>query len=213
MKGLQERFEEIYATAEWVGGGSGEGSQPVHTRGYVRFLQKFLKDRRIRSVLDFGCGDWQFSRFVDWTGVDYVGVDLVRPVVERNREAFGARGIEFQVFTGDWQRLPAAELILVKDVLQHWSHRSIRSFLPTLRRYPYALLTNCVIPGGSTPNEDIADGSFRCLDLRLAPFRWPAREVFTFSDYRPWWRRFYQPPRWTKKVLLLESGLRGRPLP
>lgn len=213
MKTMQERFEAIYATEEWVGGGSGEGSQPLHTRGYVRFLQKFIRKHRLRSVLDFGCGDWQFSRRIDWSGLHYLGVDLVRPVIERNRELFGSPSIVFQVWEGEPDRLPAADLIIAKDVLQHWSNRSIRSFLPTLQRYPYALLTNCVNPGGVTSNEDIEDGSFRCLDLRLAPFHWPAREVFVFSEYRTWWQRFYQAPRWTKKVLLLESGLRGRPLP
>ncbi|MBI5582909.1 MAG: class I SAM-dependent methyltransferase [Deltaproteobacteria bacterium] len=207
MKSVQERFEEIYATGEWEGGGSGEGSQPVHTRGYVRFLQKFLKKNRIRSVLDFGCGDWQFSRFIDWSGLQYLGLDLVRPVVERNREAFGAPHIEFRVFEGDFSRLPAADLIIAKDVLQHWSHRSVKSFLSTLLRYRYALITNCVNPGGITPNEDIEDGSFRWLDIRLDPFHWPAREVYSFSNYRPFSRRFFQPPRWTKKVLLLQADL------
>lgn len=207
MKGIQQRFEEIYATAEWVGGGSGEGSQPLHTRGYTRFLQKFLKKYRIRSVLDFGCGDWQFSRLIDWAGLRYVGVDLVRPVISRNREAYGAPHIEFQVFEGEVDRLPAADLIIVKDVLQHWSNEAIRSFLPTLKRYRYALITNCVNPGGVTSNEAIEDGSFRFLDIRLAPFQMPARELYSFSNHRPWGRRLFQSPRWTKKVLLLQSDL------
>lgn len=208
MQNIQERFEEIYATSEWVGGGSGEGSRPIHTRGYVRFLGRFLKHRQVRRVLDFGCGDWQFSRLIDWGGVHYVGVDLVRPVIERNREVYGSDQFEFRVFDGDFDRLPRADLILVKDVLQHWSHRSIRRFLPALVRYPLALITNCVNPAGPTPNEDIEDGSFRCLDLRLAPFHLPARELYSFSNHRPWIRRWFEPPRWTKKVLLLESILR-----
>lgn len=57
---MSKRFEEIYATNEW-GHGSGEGSLPVHTRGYVAFLQAFLAEKNITSVVDMGCGDWQFS--------------------------------------------------------------------------------------------------------------------------------------------------------
>jgi hypothetical protein len=70
---MKERFEEIYRKNEW-GYGSGHGSLPKHNKGYIEFLEKFIKDKNVRSVVDMGCGDWQFSRLVDWNGAQYQGI-------------------------------------------------------------------------------------------------------------------------------------------
>ena len=151
---MQARFEHIYASREW-GAGSGEGSAKAHTRGYVRFLRRFLRREGIRSVVDLGCGDWQFSRLIDWSGIQYDGFDIVPGVVGRNGWMFSASNVRFHHFTTHWQDLPKADLLIVKDVLQHWSNGTIRDFLPTLERYPLALITNCVDPvDRPTVNED-----------------------------------------------------------
>ena len=202
---MRDIFERIYEDDAWRGGGSGEGSQLVHNRGYVAFLQKFLAERKIRSVVDLGCGDWQFSRTIDWRGIDYRGYDLVRTVIEHNRRKFGGAHISFHLFDGDFAHLPAADLLIAKDVLQHWSNRAIAELLPHLSRFRFCLITNCVNAGGPTENRDIADGEFRPLDLRLPPFAVKAAEVYGFSNARPFWARFFGRPRWTKKVLLLEN--------
>lgn len=197
-------FEAIYADDAWSGRGSGEGSQFIHTRGYARFLQDFLARRGVRSVVDLGCGDWQFSRHLDWSGIDYRGYDLVRSVVERNQREFSRPNVSFHLFDGDFASLPAADLLIAKDVLQHWSHRSVQDFLPHLSRFGACLLTNCVNPSGPTANDDIPDGAFRYLDLRLPPFGLAASEVYRFSNHRPLWARPFAKPRWTKAVLLFE---------
>jgi SAM-dependent methyltransferase len=201
---MREIFEDIYARNAW-GRGSGVGSLPIHTRGYIRVLERFLQEHRIRTVVDLGCGDWQFSRLISWRDVIYTGYDLVRPIIERNTAEFSAEGITFHVFSGDFNDLPSADLLIAKDVLQHWSNESIVAFLPTLKKYKYSLITNCVNSSGPTTNVDIQNGKFRPLDLRLPPFKVAAEEIYSFSNYRPLWRRLFERPRWTKKVLLLKS--------
>jgi SAM-dependent methyltransferase len=200
---MRERFEQIYARNEW--GGSGEGSRPKHTKGYADLLRRFLKDQRIKSVVDFGCGDWQFSRFIDWSGVDYHGYDIARPVVERNREQFSAPNVSFHAFDGDCASLPAADLLIVKDVLQHWSNESILAFLPLLGRYRFAILTNCVNPSGPTANVNDVDGGSRPIDLRRPPFNLAAELIYQFENYRPLWLRPFVKARWLKHVLLVRS--------
>jgi SAM-dependent methyltransferase len=202
---MRERFEQIYETNEW-GFGSGEGSLPVHTRGYARFLQRFLRRRKIQRVVDLGCGDWQFSRYLDWEGIQYDGYDLVHSLIQANQKNYSRPNVQFHVSSGLPDELPPADLLIAKDVLQHWSHETIRTFLPHLPRYRFSLITNCVNPQGGTENQDIRDGEFRCLDLRRPPFNLAAREVFSFTNYRPFWRRPFEKPRWRKKVLLLDKG-------
>jgi hypothetical protein len=60
-------FEDIYRHAKWGTndsgtGNSGTGSTLHATLLYRTFLQQFLKDNDIRSVVDAGCGDWEFSQ-------------------------------------------------------------------------------------------------------------------------------------------------------
>lgn len=72
---------------------------PEYAEPYVDMLQRFLHDYEIRSVVDLGCGDWQFSRLIDWSGVDYLGLDVVEFVVDTNREQFATDSIRFEVAT------------------------------------------------------------------------------------------------------------------
>lgn len=202
--GMQERFEDIYDHNKW-GYGSGKGSLPRHTRGYVSVLQDFMREHEIRTVVDLGCGDWQFSRLIDWSGVQYCGLDIVRSVIDRNTERFSMPNIEFRLFSGDFDDLPDADLLISKDVLQHWSNESVSAFLPTLKRYRYNLMTNCVNPKGETENVDIEDGGYRYLDIRRPPFNIEATEIYSFTNHRPYLLRYLRRVRWLKSVLLVES--------
>jgi SAM-dependent methyltransferase len=207
---MREQFEHIYAINLW--GGSGEGSRPRHTHGYARFLARFLRENQVRSVLDLGCGDWQFSRYINWSGIRYYGYDVVRSVVERNQALFAASNISFHAYEGDLDQLPAADLLIAKDVLQHWSNQSVFNFLPRLKNYPLALLTNCVRPDGQpTENIDDMDGGSRPLDLRRPPFNLEAELVYEFTNDRPLLLRPFMKLRWRKYVLLVRSSPQAVP--
>ena len=217
---MKEIFEEVYAKKYW-GPGSGRGSLPISTKGYVEFLEKFLAQREIQSIIDLGCGDWQFSRYVQWGTAQYRGFDVVSSVISNNQRNYASRNINFQLYSGNPDELPKADVLLAKDVLQHWSNQTIAAFLPVLARYRFALITNDVNPRGPTANIDIEDGGYRYLDLRLPPFQLSATEVYSFtsndvgffnqvvlgglrSTLR--WSVTGCRPSWIKRVLLVESN-------
>jgi SAM-dependent methyltransferase len=197
-------FDQIYGANIW-GCGSGHGSLPSVTKGYRRFLEDFLKTKRIKSVVDFGCGDWQFSRLIKWGDVKYVGLDVVPAVIERNNKKFASNTVSFRSIAG-FSDLPQAELLIVKDVLQHLQTDDIKAFLETVvPNYPYALITNCVTPVGIL-NREINNGDFRPLDLRKPPFEVDAEEVFSFRVPRRWlWRKWEFLMGSTKIVLLIDN--------
>lgn len=206
---VMDRFSQIYANNEWKHG-SGEGSLEFNTRSYRAFLQGFLAQRRIRSVVDAGCGDWQFSRLMDWRGVQYRGFDVVPAVIAANAR-YAAPGRDFTLYSGDPQELPSADLLIVKDVLQHLPDEHIHRFLAILPRYTWALLTNCINPRGETRNGDIAAGEARYLDLRLPPFNLDATVVHTFERHETHWlhkikRAVRGYPSWRKTVLLVDNS-------
>src|SRR3989338_4932018 len=134
-------FEKIYQSNKWHVG-SGEGSLTQFTKGYRDFLERFLRQHDIHSVLDFGCGDWQFSRYIDWGNCHYHGVDVVPSVIENNKKMYETANRHFSLVNTETP-LEHADMLLVKDVLQHWSNERILAFLPRIRTCAYALITNC----------------------------------------------------------------------
>jgi SAM-dependent methyltransferase len=208
VQSVDDVFSQIYAGNVW-GRGSGEGSEPVYCQRYVQVVEKILQDYAVCSVLDLGCGDWLsgFARHVRWGGARYVGMDVVPAVIEQNQQAFGSATIQFQQANILSCDLPAADLLLIKDVLQHWSNASVVGFLPKLRNFKLALITNDVLSsyqGGL--NQDIPDGGYRPVDLLAPPFNVPGEEVtlYTNASHRP-----AEPIRWVKKMVLINSEKQG----
>lgn len=165
-------FKEVYQDGRW-GFGSGHGSLPRTTKPYRLFLQEFLETNRVRSVLDYGCGDWQFSRLIDWRGAVYYGVDVVPTVVDRNRGLYGRPGIEFLLSPKDPSHLPDADLLICKDVLQHLPNADVQTFLDEVApRFPMSLIINDAAGPGNAHelNMEISAGEWRPVDIRVAPF-------------------------------------------
>lgn len=165
---VRRAFSDIYENDKWEGG-SGAGSFPEYTGPYVGTVQQFLHDYEIKSVVDLGCGDWQFSRLIDWSGVEYLGLDVVETVVEANRKKFANESIAFEVATVG-EPLPPADLVVCKDVLQHLPLSIVADYLAEFRqRYKHILVTNDVYPDGAT-NYECLPGAGRAIRPDLEPF-------------------------------------------
>lgn len=161
------RFGNIYQKNLW-GGGSGHGSQETSTTPYRELLKILLATGKFRRVVDLGCGDWKFSRLVDWSGVDYLGIDCVQSVIDANQRKYGRAGIRFEFADLLTYDPPECDLLIVKDVIQHWPASDILTWLERMNGRPL-LITNTVWMAGEH-EADIPMGGFRPLDVRLAPF-------------------------------------------
>lgn len=190
-------FGHIYEQDHWDGG-SGVGSAPDATEPYRSVLARMLPSTDIRSVVDVGCGDWQLGSLVDWSAVDYLGLDVVPAVVDRNKARFAGPKVRFDLVDARLETPPGADLLLAKDVLQHWSNADVDAFLRTnLRRYRYCLITNDIASThwDGDVNHDVLLGEWRTLDLEAPPF-----------EQRAVWRRdFSVRGEWTKRMTLYAS--------
>ena len=170
---LTNTFNRIYAEGTWgrdvAGKGtSGTGSTLEITREYRAYLEDFIKTHHIKSVVDAGCGDWTFSSAIDWNGASYLGVDIASDVIAAVRAKHEKANITFQVgdITDD---LPAADLLISKDVLQHLSNQLVHNFIENnLRKgkYKWVILTN----DRGNKNSDVESGGYRAIDLSAPPF-------------------------------------------
>jgi SAM-dependent methyltransferase len=180
-------FTRIYKSGVWGKnqdgeGSSGGGSTVEATAEYRRFLQKFLIDQKIQSVIDVGCGDWEFSQLIDWGNIQYTGYDIVSFVIEKNRKRFEKSTISFEHKNAIETDLPKADLLICKEVLQHLSNKDIKQFLNQIHKFKYCLITNDVNPSTlSSDNRDIENGDYRHLDLTKAPFFINGIPVLTYQ--------------------------------
>jgi len=172
MRTHKEIFTEIYDKGIW-GGGSGGGSSPENTVEYRALLQKFLKDHDIKSVVDYGCGDWSFSRLIDWSGIEYLGIDTVELVILNNINRFQKINIHFSV---GFLYPVAADLLIVKDVFQHWSNESIYDFFEDLEYrhdFKFILITNT------------SDQKYDFQDIEIGQTRGLSAKFYPLKNYNP----------------------------
>lgn len=175
---LSQAFTRIYDEDLWTNG-SGPGSRPDNTIEYRAYVERFMVENAPTSVTDLGCGDWQFSRLIDWTGRAYTGLDVVERVVAANVERFSTPDIQFRLSAGPGD-LPGGDLLLCKEVLQHLPNALVASYLQAIRRrYRLALITNAIAPE-SQANREIEAGDWRPLRLDQPPFSAPGAVVFTY---------------------------------
>jgi SAM-dependent methyltransferase len=170
---LTNTFNRIYAEGTWgkdvAGKGtSGTGSTLDITRDYRAYVEEFIRTHHVKSVVDAGCGDWGFSSAIDWGQASYLGVDIASDVIAAVRSKHEKGNIKFQV--GDiTAELPAADLLISKDVLQHLSNNLVHKFIRNnLRKgkYKWVILTN----DRGNQNYDIESGGYRAMDLAAPPF-------------------------------------------
>ena len=206
QKSNRDVFSHIYESGEWAVDNngvkdakyeftSGSGSSPENVKPYMTYLQDFLKKKQIKSVVDLGCGDWQFSRLIDWSGIEYTGIDVVDAVVERNSKMFKRKNISFIRSDGAEDSLPKADLLICKEVLQHLPFKDVLAIITQLSKYKYCLILNDVDPVTLTNvNSDIPRGHYRPLDLTQPPFSLKGRKVLSYASGIE-----------TKQLLLIEN--------
>lgn len=180
-------FTEVYESWPWYEHGfSISGSNIEITQEYVDFIQEFMHEKNIRTVVDIGCGDWSFSRYLDWSGIEYLGIDIVKMVIDRNEKLFAGDSIHF--IHGDAKEidLPQADLMVCKDVFQHLSNEDILSLLKQTHKFKHCLITNFVDRRTlSSSNPNIKTGHFHYIDLSKAPFNLTGEKVLNFTAIYP----------------------------
>lgn len=111
-------YDRIYRGGGWDGKGSGPGSTPAFTEQFRVMLPRLLSNEGIKTVLDYGCGDWSWQRFMDWNGVRYQGWDVSYAAIEAASKFPTHNCVKFlgDPFT---RHFVPSDLLIVKDVMHH----------------------------------------------------------------------------------------------
>ena len=201
----REVFGNIYKNQLWGTGSdssplSGGGSLPSNAKSYVNFVKDFIIANDIKSVVDFGHGDWRMWEHYKFENVSYLGVDIAEELSNSVQKEYGNSTRTFQQLDLSEQQIPDADLLISKDVLQHLPTVDVVSFLNQISNFDYAIICNDInileisftkmreiiafkkriqllsqfkspkLPKKNRNNSEICAGEFRGIDLQIDPF-------------------------------------------
>ena len=121
-------FDKIYEKNIW--GSSGTGSK--YTRDnikYIKYLNDMIKDKNIKNICDFGCGDFEIMKHLDFQHINYTGIDIVKSVIDNNNDKFKKENINFKI---NQDIITKYDLVVIKDVLQHHEDKYVEELLSQL---------------------------------------------------------------------------------
>lgn len=168
---IRAAFTQHYRLKDWQEPEtvSGRGSTLQRTAAIRRELPALFRELRVRSVLDAGCGDFNWFHTMETELDSYVGVEVVEELAAVNQERHGTGQCRFVSLDVTRDDLPRVDLILCRDCLVHLKNGQVRAALRNFRRSgsTYLLATTFT---GDHPNEDVPLGGWRPLNLERAPF-------------------------------------------
>jgi len=147
----KEVFTKIYQERAWGGplnseleyfSGSGTHNDEIAGR-YVSAAEGFLSSFADKpDVVDLGCGDFTVGSQLRPLCNRYIACDIVGPLIEWNRERYRELDVDFRVLDLSEDELPPADIVFLRQVLQHLSNDHIARALPQLStKYRYLVLT------------------------------------------------------------------------
>ncbi len=173
-KKVEDAFSFIYENNYWKDSEtkSGIGSNKAATQEIRLRLPKLFKKYGIHSILDIPCGDFNWMSLVDLNAYRYIGGDIVKSLIAKNRELYEAHNREFLHLNAIEDKLPRVDIIYCRDL---FVHLPINDIIATLRNFKkssskYLLMTTFV---EEQENIEIEVGKWRKLNFEKAPFNFP----------------------------------------
>jgi hypothetical protein len=169
-------FEAIYRRNSWGDpeSVSGPGSNIARASLFRPDFEAIVHDLTVRTLIDAGCGDFNWLSGFDLPIDLYIGIDIVPALIAQCRVRFASTNRRFLVRDMVCDRLPRADLIVCRDGLVHLRNAEILAALRNFRRSRSTwLLTNTFIDRPA--NDDLpATGDWRPINLEAPPFNLPA---------------------------------------
>lgn len=146
---------------------SGGGSTIASTQNLRNELPKLFSEFSIKSILDIPCGDFNWMKEVDLTGIEYTGSDILEIFVEENTAKYPMHQFLHLDLTED--PLPKKDLIIVRDCFIHFSYENIFKSLQNIKLSgsKYLLVSSNM---DFEINRDVPDSDVRQLNMLIEPF-------------------------------------------
>jgi len=174
-KTAEDAFGSHYSRGSWGGreSASGAGSDFAATRSVREMLPRLLQELGVKIILDAPCGDFFWMQQVPLDGIQYIGADIVKSVIQRNIELHEKkplrRFIHADITCAD---LPNSDLVLCRDCFIHLSFQDIALAIENFQKSGAKYLLTTTYPLQKI-NWDIHTGACRPITLTEEPFALP----------------------------------------
>ena len=168
-----EKFTNVYLNNSFQGTESisGPGSGFLQTQIIRNSIPQILKKYNIKSFIDGPCGDYHWMKHVDIGNIKYIGIDIVEVMIKENKIKYETLNRNFICKNIVSDKLPDADLILIRDCWVHLSNSDILLCINNLshNKIKYLLTTSFT---NRSFNKEL-DEIWRPLNLELPPFNFP----------------------------------------
>lgn len=146
----------------------GRGSMRKNNVHFLDYLQSIVNDFNVKTIVDVGCGDLNYiSPFLRKNPqIDYTGIDISKPLIERNKQMFPDFNFEHHNIC---ESFPTQnfDLCIIKEVFIHISPRMVSKTLGRIKQQnnvKHLLITGhtqeCQLDGGLGGDKDSDYGNF-----------------------------------------------------
>lgn len=174
MDDLQTVFTTIFQRGGFLGSEliSGPGSSLASTAKLRAELPSVFRSFGIKRIVDAPCGDMNWMRHLEYNFDFFIGVDIVRDLIERHRPQFPSEKFNFQVGDLCEDILPQADAIFCRDCFGHLPFSKIKEATRLFKLSGATFLLTTTFP--EKENCDIAAGGWRQINMQAEPFLWPS---------------------------------------
>jgi SAM-dependent methyltransferase len=156
---------------------SGPGSAVGAAAECLRLIDETVAGHGVTSILDLGCGDWNWMRMAAWRrspAVRYEGWDAHAGLVESLAKEFGDERTRFRLEDASAGVFPVVDLVICRDVLFHLPLVLAQEMVRQVRRMRALFISTSFLGVGENGDIEtylpIAGWGFHRINLDIAPF-------------------------------------------
>ena len=176
-------FTDIYNSSAWLNlddelyrqteSKSGGGSTIKQTETIVKKIPLLLDIFNIKTVLDSPCGDFNWMKRVNLSGINYTGIDIVQSVIDDNNNKYSNDNIKFAILDILTNDLPQVDLILCRDCLVHFTIDGVFQAIKNFKKSGSKYLLTTTFTGNRINKLDALMGHWNPYKLTDSPFNLP----------------------------------------
>ena len=157
---------------------SGSGSSLNATYETRQFIPHLVKEYNIKSMIDLGCGDWNWMSTIrgEFPDVEYQGWDASEEMLDENTKNYGNENTKFfykDIIENDY---PKVDMALCRDVMFHLKPEYTLRIFDNIKKagIKYLLATSfneiAVNKGMELEQTWYGDWRFYYINLNVKPF-------------------------------------------
>jgi hypothetical protein len=193
LQAFRELYEEkLLGAYETV---SGSGSTLMTTRNVRRAISHMIANQFFNSLLDVGCGDFNWMSTINLSGIRYLGVDCVETLIEHNQQHWMQPNVRFETWDIVEDIPKTHDLVLCRDLFTHFSQQDIVKAFNNIKKSGsrYIAITANVPKMGKEKlvtqreadlNKDSLSGYWHPGNMCSAPFFFPV-PLFSIPETEP----------------------------